>query len=51
MAKSKAERGRSSSRKKMDVVLRMLRGDDLNLVSREAGITAENIGHNCGLPT
>ena len=33
MAKSKAERGRFSSRKKMDVVLR---GDDLDLVSREA---------------
>ena len=28
------------SRKKMDVVLRVLRGDDLDLVSREAGITA-----------
>jgi len=40
MAKSKAERGRFSSRKKMDVVLRVLRGDDLDLVSREAGITA-----------
>jgi transposase len=40
MAKSKTERGRFSSRKKMDVVLRVLRGDDLDLVSREAGITA-----------
>jgi hypothetical protein len=35
MAKSKTERGRFSSRKKMDVVLRVLRGDDLDLVSRE----------------
>ena len=40
MAKSKSERGRFSSRKKMDVVLRVLRGDDLDVVSREAGITA-----------
>ncbi len=43
MAKSKTERGRFSSRKKMDVVLRVLRGDDLDLVSREAGITAAKV--------
>lgn len=43
MAKSKAKRGRFSSRKKMDVVLRVLRGDDLDLVSREAGITAATV--------
>jgi len=43
MAQSKAERGRFSSRKKMEVVLRVLRGDDLDLVSREAGITAANL--------
>lgn len=43
MAKSKAARGRFSSRKKMDVVLRVLRGDDLDLVSREAGITAATV--------
>ena len=43
MAKSKAERGRFSSRKKMDVVLRVLRGDDLDMVSREAGITAATV--------
>ena len=43
MAKSKAERGRFSSRKKMDVVLRVLRGEDLDLVSREAGITAATV--------
>ena len=43
MAKSKTERGRFSSRKKMDVVLRVLRGDDLDLVSREAGITAATV--------
>ncbi|NGZ96715.1 MAG: hypothetical protein CV089_11435 [Nitrospira sp. WS110] len=43
MAKSKTERGRFSSRKKRDVVLRVLRGDDLDVVSREAGITAATV--------
>lgn len=43
MAKSKVERGRFSSRKKMDVLLRVLRGEDLDLVSREAGITAAKV--------
>ncbi len=43
MAKLNAERGRFSSRKKMEVVLRVLRGDDLDLVSREAGITAATV--------
>lgn len=43
MVKSKAERGRFSSRKKRDVVLRVLRGEALDLVSREAGITAAKV--------
>lgn len=43
MAKSKTERGRFSSRKEMEVVLRVLRGEDLDLVSREAGITAAKV--------
>jgi hypothetical protein len=43
MAKSKTERGRFSSRKKMEVVLRVLRGDNLDLVSREAGMTAAKV--------
>jgi len=43
MAKTKTERGRFSSRKKMEVVLRVLRGDDLDLVSRDAGITAATL--------
>jgi hypothetical protein len=47
IAKSKAERGRFSSRKKIDVVLRVLRGEDLDLVSREAGITAAKVSE-CG---
>ncbi|GIW55436.1 MAG: hypothetical protein KatS3mg082_1840 [Nitrospiraceae bacterium] len=37
MAKSKAGRGRFSSRKKVEAVLRVLRGEDLDLVSRELG--------------
>lgn len=43
MAKSKTERGRFSSRKKVEVVLRVLLGEDLDLVSREAGITAATL--------
>ena len=43
MAKSKTERGRVSSRKKMEVVLRVLRGDERDLVSREAGSTAAKV--------
>jgi hypothetical protein len=43
MAKSDAELGRFSSRKKMDVGLRVVRGDDLDLVSRDAGITAAKV--------
>jgi len=43
MAKSNAERGRFSARKKRDVVLRVLHGEDLDLVSREAGITAARL--------
>ena len=43
MVKLNVERGRFSSRTKMDVVLRVLRGDDLDVVSREAGITAATV--------
>lgn len=43
MAHSKAERGRVSSRKKMDVVLRVLRSGDFDRVSREAGITTAKV--------
>jgi len=43
MAKSKTERGRFSSRKKVEAVLRVLRGEELDLVSREAGITAAKL--------
>jgi transposase len=43
MAKSTAERGRFSSHKKMEAVLRVLRGEDLDLVSRELGLTAATL--------
>ena len=37
------ERGRWSSRRKMEVVLRALRGEDLDALSRELGVTAGSI--------
>ena len=37
---SAGERGRWSSRRKQDVVLRVLRGEDLDALSRELGVTA-----------
>jgi hypothetical protein len=37
---SAAERGRWSSRRKQEVVLRVLRGEDLDALSRELGATA-----------
>jgi transposase-like protein len=43
MAKTKTERGRFSSRKKLEVVLRVLRGEDLDRVSRETGMTAATV--------
>lgn len=38
-----AERGRWSSRRKRKVVLRVLRGEDLDALSRELGVTAATI--------
>ena len=37
------ERGRWSSRRKTEVVLRALRGEDLDALSREVGVTAGTI--------
>ena len=34
------DRGRWSSRRKAEIVLRLLRGEDLDTVSREVGVTA-----------
>jgi len=43
MAKAQAERGRFSSRKQVEAVLWVLRGEDLDLVSRELGLTAARL--------
>jgi hypothetical protein len=40
---SSGERGRWSSRRKTEVVLRVLRGEDLDALSRELGVTAGTI--------
>lgn len=37
------ERGRESSRRKMEAVLRILRGEDLDSLSREVGVTAATL--------
>lgn len=37
------DRGRWSSRRKVEVVLRMLRGEDLDGLSREVGVTAATL--------
>ena len=39
----KKERGRFSSRKKTDAVLRLLRGEELDALSRELGVTASTL--------
>ena len=36
----KAERGRFSAKRKRETVVRMLRGEDLDTLSREVGVTA-----------
>ena len=38
-----SDRGRWSSRRKTEVVLRVLRGEDLDSLSRECGITAATV--------
>jgi hypothetical protein len=40
---SSAERGRFSCQRKTAAVLRLFRGDDLELVSRELGVTAATL--------
>jgi hypothetical protein len=37
------DRGRFSARRKTDAVLRLLRGEDLDLLSRELGVTAATL--------
>lgn len=42
-APNSSERGRFSSQRKTATVLRLLRGEDLELVSRELGVTAATL--------
>jgi transposase-like protein len=42
-APNSGERGRFSSQRKSAAVLRLLRGEDLELVSRELGVTAATL--------
>src|SRR5262245_66243408 len=37
------DRGRFSAKRKTDAVLRLLRGEDLELISRELGVTAATL--------
>ena len=39
----KKERGRFSSRRKTEAVLRLIRGEDLDALSRELGVTAATL--------
>ena len=43
MKKRKTERGRFSSRRKAEAVLRLLRGEDLDLLSRELKVTPSTL--------
>jgi hypothetical protein len=44
-------RRRMSARRKQSAVLRLLRGEDLELLSRELGVTAAELrAHQIGLP-
>lgn len=40
---STSERGRFSAKRKREAVLRLLRGEDLDLVSRELGVTGARL--------
>lgn len=40
---SKSDRGRFSAKRKREAVLRLLRGEDLDLVSREVGVTGATL--------
>jgi hypothetical protein len=45
--RTSGERGRGSSRRKTEIVLRVLRGEDLDALSRELGVTAGTIAQWC----
>lgn len=40
---SRSDRGRFSAKRKRDAVLRLLRGEDLDLVSRELGVNGSTL--------
>ena len=41
--KKRSQKGRFSARRKMEAILRLLRGEDLDTVSREIGVTAATL--------
>lgn len=41
---SKSDRGRFSAKRKREAVLRLFRGEDLDLVSRDIGVTGATLG-------
>ncbi len=43
MSKKQGVKGRFSGRKKVEAVLRLLRGEDLDVLSRELAITAARL--------
>lgn len=43
MSKKKGERGRFSSRRKRDAVIRLIKGEPLDSLSRELGVTAATL--------
>ena len=51
MSAAKQDRGRFSSKRKMEAVLRLLGGEDLDLLSRELGVAAGTLsGWRSGFP-
>jgi len=43
-ARERGDQGRFSSRRKMEAVLRLLRGEDLDALSRELGVSGATLG-------
>lgn len=43
MSKRKEQRGRYTAKRKADAVLRLLKGEDLDTLSREMGVTAATL--------
>ena len=47
--RAKEERGRYTAKRKVDAVMRLLKGDDLDTVSRDLGVTAATLSSWRGL--